>query len=369
MALQTNSPYRKHPKWHDYYERGIYMITLVVGNRDHILSELNMDAKNPDVILTETGMAVVSAWYEIAEIQKKYNRKVKMMHCVAMPDHFHGIIFIEERLDIKLGTIIQGFKSACTSRWRKINGITNSLETEKTVRHISVNKRIDFYQTQPRLNRPLFDPDYDDSILYKHGQLQNMIDYVKDNPRRAILRKLFPDLFRRVQKITIEGRNYSAFGNIFLLRMPHKEQVFFHRFEQSPENLKLPFSQRKKYEDTELFQKERADLLEHAKDGTVLVNPAISKGEQILKKDCFEQKLKMIQLQKTPVNNLWKPEKQRFEACVSGNLLILAPLDMSDMDGFNNVDKPSKYSEFHNINLLAEKITGFYGKMSLGKVV
>lgn len=368
MTQKENSPYRKHPKWHDYTDRGIYMITLVVSGRDHIFGELNMDAKNPGVILSETGKMVQNNWYKVPEYQAKHGLNISIINCVVMPDHFHGIIFVKGKMPVKLGTIIQGFKSGCTRDWRKINGLDKSIEDE-TASHLSVNKRIDFYQTQPRLNRPLFDPDYDDSILYKHGQLQNMIDYVKDNPRRAILRKLFPDLFRRVQKITIEGRNYSAFGNIFLLRMPHKEQVFFHRFEQSPENLKLPFSQRKKYEDTELFQKERADLLEHAKDGTVLVNPAISKGEQILKNDCFEQKLKMIQLQKTPVNNLWKPEKQRFEACVSGNLLILAPLDMSDMDGFNNVDKTSKYSEFHNINLLAEKITGFYGKMSLGKVV
>ena len=52
---QKNTSYRPHPKWHDYKARGIYMITLVVQNRDHILGELNMDAKNPGVILSETG--------------------------------------------------------------------------------------------------------------------------------------------------------------------------------------------------------------------------------------------------------------------------------------------------------------------------
>ena len=78
MALQTNSPYRKHPKWHDYYERGIYMITLVVGNRDHILSELNMDAKNPDVILVATG-SEVSTLVAGAELLRKDGKKIRIV--------------------------------------------------------------------------------------------------------------------------------------------------------------------------------------------------------------------------------------------------------------------------------------------------
>ena len=62
--MAKNSPYRPHPKWHDYHTRGIYLITLVVKHRDHILSELNMDAKKPGLILTETGKAVVELSFE-----------------------------------------------------------------------------------------------------------------------------------------------------------------------------------------------------------------------------------------------------------------------------------------------------------------
>lgn len=48
-------------------------ITLVVKNRDHILGELNMNAENPGVILTETGKAVVERWKKTGELQAKYN--------------------------------------------------------------------------------------------------------------------------------------------------------------------------------------------------------------------------------------------------------------------------------------------------------
>ncbi|MBQ3690960.1 MAG: hypothetical protein II937_14020 [Bacteroidales bacterium] len=50
------------------------------------------------------------------------------------------------------------------------------------------NRRLDYYSTLPRINRPLFDADYDDSILYKRGQLQNMINYIRDSTERQKLR-------------------------------------------------------------------------------------------------------------------------------------------------------------------------------------
>lgn len=43
--------YRPHNSGHDYYDKGIYLITLVVGNRDRLLGELNMDVRNPSVSL------------------------------------------------------------------------------------------------------------------------------------------------------------------------------------------------------------------------------------------------------------------------------------------------------------------------------
>ena len=363
--MAKNSPYRPHAKWHDYTKRGIYLITLVVSGREHILSELNMDAKHPDVILTETGKKVVENWRRIPEFQAKYSRKIKMMHCVAMPDHFHGIIFVEEDMDIKLGSVLRGFKSGCTREWRRINGVVN-IKTESVSGHLSINRRLDYYAALPRINQPLFDPDYDDSILFKRGQLKNMIDYVKDNPRRAILRKLYPDLFRKYLKIEIAGRYYSAYGNIFLLRAPSKEQVYFHRFEQSPENLRKPMKDRIRYEETAAFQQERNELILHAQeDFTVLVNPAVSKGEQILRDDCFSLSLRMIHIQSRPMTEFYKPEKQRFDACAAGRLLILAPLELDKMDGYNGVDKSSKYSTFHNINTLAKEITEFYGSAKI----
>lgn len=350
MAHEKSS-YRPHPKWHDYTERGIYMVTLVVQHRNHILGELNLDAKNPAVILTETGRMVERNWCMIPQYQSKYNRKIKILCCCAMPDHFHGVIFIEEKMDVGLGKVIQGFKSGCTRDWRKINGI-EKLTTDVDASHISINRRLEHYATLPRIARPLFDPDYDDTILYKRGQLQHIIDYVRDNPRRAIYRKLYPQFFRNVQTLEINGRLYSAFGNLFLLKAAHKIAVKCHR--KHPDT-------RQPYEETEDFQKYRTEVLDAAKDGSVIVTPGISKGEQIIKNDCFENGFPMIHIQKEPFGQYNKPEKRRFDICLKGKLLIIIPLNINNMGDFNGVDAKTKYSNFHNMNTLAENIATFYG--------
>lgn len=352
---QNKSSYRPHPKWHDYTERGIYMVTLVVQHRDHILGELNLDAKNPAVILSETGRMVEQNWRMIPQYQSKYNRKIKILCCCAMPDHFHGVIFIEEKMDVGLGKVIQGFKSGCTRDWRKINGV-EKLTTDVDASHLSINRRLEHYASLPRIARPLFDPDYDDTILYKRGQLQHIIDYVRDNPRRAIYRKLYPQYFRNVQTLEINGRLYSAFGNLFLLKAAHKIAVKCHR--KHPDT-------RQPYEETEDFQKYRTEVLDAAKDGSVIVTPGISKGEQIIKNDCFENGFPMIHIQKEPFGQYNKPEKRRFDICLNGKLLIIIPQTLDSMGTVNGVDAASKYSNFHNMNLLAAEIAGFYGYMAV----
>jgi hypothetical protein len=71
----------------------------------------------------------------------------------------------------------------------------------------------------------------------------------------------------------ISGREYAAFGNLFLLKYPIKEQVFFHR--KDPQT-GLPTEQ------TEAYRQEHDRLLRIAEEGTVLVTPGISKGESLV---------------------------------------------------------------------------------------
>ena len=427
-----NPSHRPHCNGHDYYERGIYLITIVVANRDHLLGELNMDIANPGVDLSPLGEAVMEEWDATPSIQAKHGRRVKSLAASVMPDHFHGVLFVEERMDVSVGQVICGFKTACTQRWRALTGADQSssqphaaddgnengtqptsqtqpgattspcppsqprvaaTETPPLDPHrMSRAQRARYYASLPRAQRPLFDDNYDDSFLWRKGQLEAMIAYVNDNPRRAILKARVPQFMQSCLCLTIAGVRYSAFGNFLLLRSPLKAQVFCHRLARM-EQLSLeerlangysalpyePGTRTKvRYIDTQAWQHDRDAWINDAQEGTVLVTPGISPGELAIKNLAIENRLPLIHLQKEPITK--KPEGERFYACAEGSLLVLAPWP-EDLDAMprppqspclGGGTKPgqaslppkqgergglvSDYDRFHNMNLLAKQI-------------
>jgi len=379
--------YRPRNAGHDYYSRGIYLITLVVSGREHLLSHFVTcnDNKAPSTIaLTPLGEAVQEAWLQIPVRQSAHGNRVVVHACVCMPDHFHGVIEVQEPMQWSLGDIIQAFKAFCTSRWQQQQGLPCSTNRpisvdcissgapawlrEKAalhdnegalVRSMSKKQRQEYYTFLGRQQRPLFDDNYDDTVCLDERHRQAMIAYVHDNPRRARLRQLLPDYLRRCLHVQIGNRSYGAFGNLFLLKWPRKLQVMCHR--SHPVSL-LP------YEETDDYAQERGKWEKYIMEGcSAIVTPGISRGEQLMKNECIERGYPLIHLQKDPIGQYWKPEKKRFEACVKGTLLILAPWDLDTMGNVGNVPSDSDYSRFHNLNALAAEICAFNGEAKIIK--
>lgn len=372
-----DSSYRPRNSGHDYHDRGIYLVTLVVGNRDNLLGQLNMDVKAPGVVLSPTGAMVLDEWEKTAAIQAKKGRRITLRASVCMPNHFHGVIEVEERMGKSLGDIIQYFKSACTSRWRKITGTIVNPSWGRMISNLEKPQRAIAYQQVPRSHRPLFEDNYDDTICLRNADgsynirhLSAMVNYVNDNPRRAIIMHTNPSFMQRCLHLVIDGRDYSAFGNLFLLRWARKEQVFCHRKARiyhltDEERLSHGYSSafspdlvtRIPYTETEAFQHEREEWMRKAMEGaTAFVTPGISEGEQTMKNECLHRGIPLIHIQKEPITHYWKPEKVRFDACEKGALLILAPwLDTA------NPSAASLSSVFHNLNDVAREICMFEG--------
>lgn len=379
--------YRPRNAGHDYYSRGIYLITLVVSGREHLLSHFVTcnDNKAPSTIaLTPLGEAVQEAWLQIPVRQSAHGNRVVVHACVCMPDHFHGVIEVQEPMQWSLGDIIQAFKAFCTSRWQQQQGLPCSTNRpisvdcissgapawlrEKAalhdnegalVRSMSKKQRQEYYTFLGRQQRPLFDDNYDDTVCLDERHRQAMIAYVHDNPRRARLRQLLPDYLRRCLHVQIGNRSYGAFGNLFLLKWPRKLQVMCHR---SHPVSHLP------YEETDDYAQERGKWEKYIMEGcSAIVTPGISRGEQLMKNECIERGYPLIHLQKDPIGQYWKPEKKRFEACVKGTLLILAPWDLDTMGNVDNVPSDSDYSRFHNLNALAAEICAFNGEAKIIK--
>ena len=373
------SSYRPRNTGHDYYGRGTYLITLVVVSRAHLLAHFATDLGRETVTLTPLGEAVQQYWYKTPQIQATHGNHVAVHACVCMPDHFHGVIEVLEPMEWSLGDIIQAFKAACTSRWQQEQGLPSSTNRPITVdcqspdcpqwlrekalvhynegtliRSLSKKQRQEYYSFVGRSQRPLFDDNYDDTVCLDDRHREAMIAYVNDNPRRALLRRLLPDVMQRSLHVMIGQRSYGAFGNLFLLRWARKVQVQCHR--------RHPVS-RIPYEETDDYARQREEWETAVLGGqTVIVTPGISRGELLMKKECLEKGFPLIHLQKEPIGPYWKPERQRFEACARGSLLILAPWNLDTMGAVAGIPSDSDYSRFHNLNTLAAEICSFSGE-------
>lgn len=157
-------------------------------------------------------------------------------------------------------------------------------------------------------NFPIFEKGYNDRIIYKDRSLDSIFKYIRENPHRLAVRKMYPDFFRRVRNITINGRRCQSYGNQFLLRCPFKEQVVVHRADD---------------EATRRVMRER--WLYAAANGGVLVSPFISPAEKAVRAEAEEAGGRVILISNNPFAERYKPNVRDFDLCCRGRLLIVTP--------------------------------------------
>jgi len=360
--------------WHDYHEPGLYMLTMVIEGRQRLFGTIVGSVKGrpgsseaPHVALSELGRRVLEE--EVPKIHRFYPM-VEVWRVAIMPDHIHVLVRVNAPLPQgkHLGHVVRGFKTGCTRAWWQwqdkqaglLGGETPSTTASNTTASNTTASSTTASNTtasstaggscgagmaaavpeaSPSGNRPvLFERGYHDRIINRPGMLENIKRYMDENPLRVRIRQECPRLMERQLHLWIAGREYAAFGNLFLLKYPIKEQVFFHRRDKAtgqPTEL------------TEAFHREHARLLRMAEEGTVLVTPGISKGEQKVVSDALDGCLPLILLQKEPIGEYWKPSQRRFYACAAGHLLILVPW---------HVDGSSDYAGFHQLNDYAREV-------------
>lgn len=353
--------------WHDYRQRGLYMVTMVIDGRKRLFGTIAGRANGrpgtdeaPHVMLSALGRCVLEE--EVPKIHRYYP-EVEVWRVAIMPDHIHLLLMVRETLrDGKhLGMVVRGFKTGCSRAWWRLQdeaalgGKAPSTAAGKEAPSTTAGKEAPGTATDgnapgaalvpkasplgKELLRPvLFEKGYHDRIINRPGMLENIKRYMQENPLRARIREECPKLMERQLHLWIGGREYAAFGNLFLLKFPIKEQVFFHR--RDPRTGQPT-------EQTDDYQREHDRLLRLAEEGTVLVTPGISKGESLVVSDALDARLPLILLQKEPISEYWKPPQRRFYACAAGHLLILSPWV---------VDGTSDYSRFHQLNAYAREI-------------
>ena len=169
----------------DYKGRGIYMLTLVVRNRKRLLGSLIGNPYDAHVEYTELGKSVNS---EVEKIPAHFPQ-IRILGKQVMPDHLHMLLFVEKPLPVHLTSVVSGFKYGCNCRyWDLLPEVANTGHTK------DVSCAADFQEAGKM--RGFWEDGYHDRILFHTGQLEAMMRYIHDNPRRALIKHTHPDLFK-----------------------------------------------------------------------------------------------------------------------------------------------------------------------------
>ncbi len=274
---ESVNPNLQRAFWHSYYDRATYMVTVSKHPSCPDFGRLDFtEPSDAAVTLSESGAILEKQ----IDITPSFNPQIRILDKAIMPDHAHILMAVIKPIDRHFGDIIQAIKAATTPNIRKISG-NDSLT--------------------------VFVDGFHDRIITDSRQLETATKYIHDNPRRLAVRQAYPEFFRRVNNLEIDGCLCQAYGNMHLLQNPFKEAVIVHRREGE-----------------ETREQHRMQWLYTAANGGVLMSPFISQAEKAIRAEAESVGGKIILITNQAMGERYKPADHDFELCESGRLLIIS---------------------------------------------
>ena len=370
----------------DYRQRAIYQVTLVQADRARpLLGRLVIDDPQapPEAVTarvepSELGAAILAHWKRLGD----FTPEIKPLFCQLMPDHLHAILEVTRPMAKPLGNAIGGFKTGCEKIYREfaLSAQNKALSAKRELngawaagggRACSVPEapfslpeaRASGVSGVPRL----WAAGFQDSILFRAGQLDAMFNYLRDNPRRLAVKRLFPDLFRAVAALRrplpslgVVGA-FAALGNRFLLDRPlvqvqvSRRDFAYRREPKAGGGLKIARDAAGEplvAQESAAFTAKAEALLARARQGAALLSPCVSEGEREIARRAFAEGLPLVVLRNKGFAPLEKPGGRHFDACAAGRLLMLAPAAWPHVPG----EKPMTRRDALAMNRLAQAL-------------
>lgn len=287
--------------FHDYRSKCIYLITLM---KEPGVEPFSFLFGSKEKAFRDAGVRYSAIGRLIKDnIRSLPNRfpGIRINHYIIMPDHVHFIIEILEKDRYHLGDIISRLTRDC------------NVENSKYSR--------------------LFEHGYHDRILRRKGQLNNMREYIMDNPRRRLIKENLPWHFKTPQLLSLFGKDYVVFGNFFLLKDPDLTPVrISSKYSESELSACLA-----KYEET-------------IRGCGVLVSPFINPTEKKYRDQAIANGANLIYITRNPIGERFKPSKMLIDLWSQGRLLLISTYNSSQPETLLR-------SEALAMNALAEKIS------------
>lgn len=296
---------------HDYESRRIYLITMTVEGRRPLLGRLVGDAEAemgspeaPRIELSPLGEEVKNCWTSISS----YYPEVKVLAITIMPNHLHGILFVERQMEQHLGMVIKGFKVGCNKSYRRWLSAQEGQAGKSMTQQCCSKENYGNNSSNDRTHGFLFSRNYNDHILEGADELERWFNYLDDNPRRLAVKRQHPEYFTIVRQRDIGEWSCQMVGNQALLSYPKKAAVVVHSAWND-----------EKYE--EMKQK----WLTLGEKGGVLISAAIATREKKVMREAMNRGYRLIVLRENGFPPLYKPAGESFDACSNGTLLQISP--------------------------------------------
>lgn len=367
----------------NYRQRAIYQVTLVQADRARsLLGRLVIDdPKAPPEAVTarvepsELGAAILAHWKRLGD----FTPEIKPLFCQLMPDHLHAILEVTRPMAKPLGNAIGGFKTGCEKIYRELalsaQNKALSAQDKAPPAKCELNgawaagggRACSVPEARASGAPRLWAAGFQDSILFRAGQLDAMFNYLRDNPRRLAVKRLFPDLFRAVAALRrplpslgVVGA-FSALGNRFLLDRPlvqvqvSRRDFAYRREPKAGGGLKIARDAAGEplvAQESAAFTAKAEALLARARQGAVLLSPCVSEGEREIARRAFAEGLPLVVLRNKGFAPLEKPGGRHFDACAAGRLLMLAPAAWPHVPG----EKPMTRRDALALNRLAQAL-------------
>lgn len=303
-----------YPEWYNYQWRGCYHITLTANERGtKIFGVLQGDtAETAYIHLNPLGEAVEQCIKDIPSFHPRENIQIEAVQ--VMPDHAHFVMHVLADLHtVRFGSIIGGLKTGINKARRRLTDRTaveyQAIGTEERA------ERDPWYVREQLRGTGVMTQGFYMRTLLRGDDMQTMVRYVLDNPRRAWLKTHNRGLFQIKRKFAVSGLLFTAMGNSFLLDYPSTQVIECSRSLSQQQVDAL-----------------REEAVENAKNGVVTYSGAMSEGERQITRAIREMGAPLVIFLKdgfplpgSEHEKYYKPGGVYFDACAAGQLLLLEP--------------------------------------------
>ena len=373
---ETQHSMNRRTPWHDYRQRGTYMLTLVVEGRKPLLGRLvvepcgnaqgtvagtavgagaaSVPAASPvgiasvPAVSTAGKIGKVAARVELSalgrairdeEIRKiaKFYPMVEVWKLCMMPDHIHMIVRVKADMPAgkHLGQVVRGFKTGCSRAWWRLDPCGKAQGTvagnaQGTVAGNALGTVVGTAVGAGAASVPAVSPVGIASapavfpagklrpVLFERGYCDKLLMH---EGQLETWKRYLDDNPRRLAIKRLRPDYFTVINNAEIVG--HSCQLVGNRFLLDiPQKMAVIVHRR--YTDTE-YAEYRRQWLACGEAGGVLVSAAIATREKAVMREAMDRGYHVILLRENGFPPLYKPAGEAFEACTEGRLLQISP--------------------------------------------